>query len=184
MTHPRFAGSRVLFAGLLAGGLALTACSSGSPASTSSSLTPTSSSSASPSPSPSSAATAEPVSGPGAIQAITTNWTTFFDAKTPIARRLALLQDGSQFAAVIRAQAHSPLALAATSKVDHVTLSGTKQAYVTYAIVVGGTPQLSGQQGVAVYQNGVWKVGVVSFCGLLKLENGGKTSGLPAGCKG
>ncbi|HVB41260.1 MAG TPA: hypothetical protein VNF47_00970 [Streptosporangiaceae bacterium] len=88
------------------------------------------------------------------------------------------------FAPVIRAQAGSTLALAATSKVTHATLSGTNQAYVTYEILVGGKPALSGQQGVAVYQNGVWKVGSVSFCGLLKLENGGQTAGLFPACKG
>ena len=42
---------------------------------------------------------------------------------------------------------------------------------------------LSNQTGVAVLQNVVWKVGIASFCGLLALENGGKTSGLPAACK-
>ena len=36
---------------------------------------------------------------------------------------------------------------------------------------------------MAVYQDGTWKVGLASFCGLLALENGGKTSGLPAACK-
>jgi len=33
-----------------------------------------------------------------------------------------------------------------------------------------------------VYQDGSWKVGESSFCGLLILENGGKTTGLPAAC--
>ena len=41
---------------------------------------------------------------------------------------------------------------------------------------------LSGKTGVAVKQGGTWKVGVASFCGLLALENGGKTSGLPSAC--
>jgi hypothetical protein len=36
---------------------------------------------------------------------------------------------------------------------------------------------------VAVKQDGTWKVGVASFCGLLTVENNGKTSGLPAACK-
>ncbi len=49
-----------------------------------------------------------------------------------------------------------------------------------YDILVGGTPALKNQTGTAVYQNGTWKVGVASFCGLLTLENAGKTAGLPA----
>jgi hypothetical protein len=36
---------------------------------------------------------------------------------------------------------------------------------------------------VAVLQGGTWKVGLASFCGLLTLENNGKTSGLPSLCK-
>jgi hypothetical protein len=54
---------------------------------------------------------------------------------------------------------------------------------VTYNILLGGQPALSNQSGVAVKQAGTWKVGVASFCGLLAVENGGKTSGLPAACK-
>jgi hypothetical protein len=53
---------------------------------------------------------------------------------------------------------------------------------VKYKILVGGTPQLS-QTGTAVLENGTWKVGLASFCGLLIIENSGKTSGLPAACK-
>ncbi len=95
-----------------------------------------------------------------------------------------MLQDGDKLAAVIKAQSGSSLAATASAKVTHVTLTGTNQASVTYSILVGGQPALPNQQGVAVYQNGIWKVGLVSFCGLLKIENAGKSSGLPAACKG
>jgi hypothetical protein len=178
-----FRDSRIVPASLLVMlGLALAACSSSSTtpppaASPTGSATPATSSAA-----PSSSS--EPTSGTAAISAIETNWATFFNAKTPISQRLALLQNGQQFSAVIKAQAGSTLAAAATSKVSHVTLSGTSQAYVTYSILVGGKSALSGQPGVAVYQNGVWKVGDKSFCGLLKLENGGSSKGLPSGCQG
>ena len=85
---------------------------------------------------------------------------------------------------MIHAQAGSVLAKEATAKVTHVTLTGTSTAGVTYSILVDGKVGLGGQAGVAVYQDGVWKVGVTSFCGLLKEENGGSSKGLPAGCKG
>lgn len=107
----------------------------------------------------------------------------FFSAKTPTARRIALLQNGQLFAPVIRAQAGSPLAQLATAKVTKVTLTGAGKAAVTYDILAGGQTGLSGQSGVAVYQDGLWKVGLASFCGLLRLENGG-SKGLPAGCSG
>ena len=64
-----------------------------------------------------------------------------------------------------------------------MTVISSSQAQVTYSILVAGTPELKNQAGTAVYQDGTWKVGVVSFCGLLTLENGGSSSSLPAACK-
>ena len=45
---------------------------------------------------------------------------------------------------------------------------------MTYNVLPGITPALTNRSGVAVYQNGTWKVGDASFCGLRALENGGK----------
>lgn len=161
-------------------GLGLAACSSsgngGSNTPTSAPSSQTSSSSA--------PASGEPTTGSAATAAIKANWATFFNAKTTTARRVQLLQNGQVLASVLRAQAKNSLAATATSTVSAVTLTGTNQASVTYTILVSGQPVLKGQHGVSVYQDGIWKVGLVSFCGLLKLENAGKSSGLPAGCKG
>jgi len=147
-------------------GVVLAACGSSGPA---------------PKSSRSPSATASP-SG-SAIAQVTADWQAFFDAKTPVARRVELLQNGQVFAAVIKAQAGSPLASSATAKVTKVTLVSPEQAKVTYSILVGGTPELKNQTCAAVLQDGTWKVGDASFCGLLALENGGKTSGLPAACR-
>jgi hypothetical protein len=171
-------------AAVLTVGPALAGCSSNS----STSSTPTTSSTAPSASASSSSSTpansSEPTSGSAAIQAIETNWTKFFNAKTPTPQRIALLENGQKFAPVIEAQAGSTLARLATAKVTHVTLTGTSQAAVTYNILVGGKTGLGGQPGVAVYQDGVWKVGDASFCGLLKLENGNSSKGLFAACKG
>ncbi len=129
-----------------------------------------------PSPSPTSAIAADQ-------KEIAANWTAFFSAKTPVSQRVSLLQDGSQFASVIQAQATSPLALAASAKVTKVTVITSSQAQVTYNILESGTLALGNQTGEAVYQNKTWKVGVASFCALLTLEAGGSTSSLPAACK-
>jgi hypothetical protein len=165
---------------LLTVGSALAGCSSNSGPS---SAPTTTGAPASPTSAP---AGTEPASGTGAIQAIETNWAKFFNAKTPVPQRIALLQNGQTFAPVIRAQAGSVLARLATAKVTHVTLTGTSQAAVIYSILISGSSKagLPGLTGVAVYQGGVWKVGKTSFCGLLKLENGGKSKGLFAACKG
>jgi hypothetical protein len=114
---------------------------------------------------------------------IAANWAAFFNAKTPVATRVGLLQDGQVFSSLIKAQASSSLASEASAKVTKVTLVSPEEAKVTYSILVAGQPALSNQTGVAVYQGGTWKVGTGSFCGLLALENGGNTSSLPGACK-
>ncbi len=140
-----------------------------------------SSTSSTSSPSTSPAATAS--AGGSATQQITANWTAFFNAKTPVAKRVSLLQDGQTFASIIQSQAGGGLAAQATAKVTKVTLVSASQAKVVYSILVGGQSALANQSGTAVLQNGTWKVGVASFCGLLALENGGSTVSLPAACK-
>jgi Calicivirus coat protein len=182
MQRLHFRESTLVSASLLvAATLALGACSSSGGGSGNTQPATPATSPAAPTSAP---ASGEPTSGAGAVSAIDKNWATFFNAKTSTSRRLALLQDGDKLAAVIKAQSTNPLAATASAKVSHVTLTGTDQASVTYSILVSGQAVLSGQQGTAVYQDGVWKVGLASFCALLKLENAGKSSGLPAACKG
>jgi hypothetical protein len=112
------------------------------------------------------------------VAQIKANWVAFFDAKTPVAKRVGLLQNGAAFASIIKSQASSSLA-AATSSVSAVTVESPSQAKVTYSILVSGTPALKNQPGVAVDQGGVWKVGDQSFCALLTVENSGKA---PSAC--
>jgi hypothetical protein len=170
---------------LLASALAVTACSSSgsTPSATPSSRSAAPSATATPSASATPSAAAEPTSGAAAEQAITANWTAFFDPKTSAAEKTSLVQNGSQFASVLAAQASNPQGAAASAKVTKVTLVSSSQAQVSYDILLSGTPVLSNQKGEAVYQDGTWKVGDASFCGLLTLEAGGKTSALPAACK-
>jgi hypothetical protein len=111
--------------------------------------------------------------------AIKSNWEAFFSSTTPTATRISLLQNGQAYASIIKAQSGSSLARSASAKVTAVSVTSPTQATVTYTIVVSGTPALSNQSGVAVYQDGKWKVGDASFCTLLGLENGGKA---PAVC--
>jgi hypothetical protein len=95
-----------------------------------------------------------------------------------------LLEDGQEFAPVISAQEGSALASQASASVSKVTVTKpSSQASVDYSILISGKPVLSNQSGTAVYQDGTWKVGVSSFCGLLALESGGSATSLPAACK-
>jgi ABC-type transport system substrate-binding protein len=162
------------------------ACGSSGPSTSSSAPATTPTSTAPTSPATTSPATSPSAGGAGsaaAAAAVSKNWEAFFNAATPVPRRVALLQDGSEFASIIKSQAGSGLAAAATAKVTHVTVSSPTEATVDYEILVAGTPELKNQTGTAVFQDGSWKVGVSSFCGLLVLENAGKTSGLPTACK-
>ena len=58
-------------------------------------------------------------------------------------------------------------------------LTSPTSATVIYNITGGGTTLLGGKTGKAVYQDGVWKVGDASLCGLFKLIPGGT---VPAAC--
>jgi hypothetical protein len=167
--------SSILLACAVGGGMA--ACGSGG---SSSSTTPTTTAPTSAAPAASSSTSSTAVSGDE--KTIAANWTAFFNPKTTVAKRVSLLQDGSQFSSIIQSQAGGGLAAEASAQVTKVTVISTAQAAVTYNILLDGQPALKNQSGTAVFQAGTWKVGVASFCNLLSLENSGNTSKLPAAC--
>ena len=136
-------------------------------------------------PSPSASASGEPSSGPAAVAAITANWKTVFNGKVSIPSRLALVQDGSQVAAFVEAEAKTSFGSAAqgsTATVSSVTITSPSQATVNYDVLLLGTTLLKNQVGTAVYLDGVWKVGIASFCGLVKLAASNTGTKAPAVC--
>ena len=147
---------------------------------------PNSAKSVSPHPTVTATAAAEPTSGPAAVAAIRANWETVFNGQAPLPRRLALLQDGSQVAAFVQAQAKTSFGQAAagsTATISSVTISSPSQATVHYQVLLLGTPLLKNQVGTAVYLNGIWKVAIASFCGLTYLEYPKGSPKLPAICR-
>jgi hypothetical protein len=156
----------------------LAACSSSSSPATASpsSAAPTSSTASSPATGSSvTASSSGPAASGNATAQITANWEAFFDGKTSAAKKISLLENGQKFASVINAQAGSGIATSAGAKVHTVVVNSPAKATVSYDITLNGTPALQNQTGTAVYQDGMWKVGDVSFCQLLKIENGGTT---------
>jgi len=152
----------------------MAACSSSSPTTNASpSSAPPSSSAASSPAAGSSANASSPAASGNATAQITANWEAFFDGKTSAAKKISLLENGQKFASVINAQAGSGIATSAGAKVTSVVVHSAAKATVKYDITLGGTTALANQTGTAVYQDGMWKVGDVSFCQLLKLENAG-----------
>jgi|SRR5271165_3320450 len=171
-------GRRIILAPalVLALALAVAACSSSSSSSSSSA----SSSSAPASSAPASSAPASSASGSSAAVAeITANWEKFFNFGTPTSERVALLQNGSAFSSAISALSKIPLASGIGAKVTGVTVNSATSATVNYNLVSGSSTLLGGQTGTAVYEDGTWKVGDASLCGLFKLVPGGT---VPAAC--
>jgi hypothetical protein len=135
--------------------------------------------------SPSSSNTSKPAasaSANNAVSQITANWETFFSPASSVSKRVSLLQDGAQVQSAVQSLLGSSFASQASAKVTNVTVNSPTQATVTYNILLSGKPVLKNQTGTAVLENGIWKVGVSSFCSLAALANGGKTTGLPAPC--
>ena len=155
----------------------MAACSSSSTttAASPSSAPPSSAAASSPAVTSSSAVASSPgqaASGNAKAQ-ITSNWEAFFNGQTSAAKKIALLENGQKFASIINAQAGSGIAASAGAKVHAVMVNSPAQATVHYDITLNGQTALGNQTGTAVYQDGMWKVGDVSFCQLLKLENAG-----------
>ena len=152
----------------------MAACSSSSTSSA------TGSGSSAPASTSASATASSAASGSAAVAQITANWEKFFDASTPTADKVKLLQNGTVFEPAIKAFASFPLASGIAAKVTSVTINSATKAAVTYNLTAaGGSGLLSGQKGVAVYQDGTWKVGDASLCGLFRLIPGGT---IPAAC--
>ena len=157
--------------------VAVAACSSSS--STSAATSPSSSAASSPAATSSSSAPASSSSS-DAVAEITANWEKFFSSSTTASQKAALLQNGSVFASAIAAFNQLPLASGIGAKVTNVVVTSPTKATVTYNITSsGGTSLLSGQTGTSVYQDGTWKVGDASLCGLFKLIPGGS---VPSAC--
>jgi len=176
----RLLARRITVAPALALALALmvAACSS------SSTTASTSSSSSAPASAPASSSPAAPaISATGnsaAVAQITANWEKFFNSSTPVAEKVALLQNGSVFEPVIKALVNFPLASGLGAKVTSVTVATANTAIVKYNLTANGQALLSGQTGTAVLQRGTWRVGDASLCGLFRLIPGGS---VPSACR-
>jgi hypothetical protein len=178
----RLLARRITLAPALALALALAvgACSSSSTSASTSSSAPASSSASSPA--ASSAAPSSPGTGStsAAVAQIKANWEKFFNASTPVAEKVKLLQNGTALESAINAFASFPLASGIGAKVTAVVVNSATKATVSYDLVSGSQTVLGNQTGVAVKQGGVWKVGDASLCALFKLVPGGT---VPAACK-
>jgi hypothetical protein len=166
--------------------LAAAACSSSSSSSTAAGtqipVTTTAPSAASASASASSGGSGTGTST-GAAALIKANWDKFFAPSTTESDRVKLLENGGKFTSAIHDFASSPLAQGVSAKVTNVSAITATGATVTYDIQAAGQTMASNQSGKSVYQDGTWKVGDASFCGLLSSAAPLLNMTVPAACK-
>ncbi|MGV9675941.1 hypothetical protein ACWDSJ_11740 [Nocardia sp. NPDC003482] len=105
-------------------------------------------------------------------KAITDAFVTFFNASTPVDQRVASVEKGQDFAAVLQGAAANPQAQGTTATVSAVKLVDATHANVTYTLLMGGNPVLPDQTGQAVKEGSAWKVAAATFCALLSLQGG------------
>ena len=107
------------------------------------------------------------------IQAkVTANWEKFFSSATAAAAAKALLENGDQLGPALKKAQQEDKSSGGTrsAKVTKITFTSATNARVDYKLHVGQTNLNSA--GMAVLQDGIWKVSKVTFCTLVELGNG------------
>lgn len=105
----------------------------------------------------------------GEAAAIATAWQKFFDGTGAATDKIALLENGDQYSALIQGYASNSFAKAASATISDIKVTSDTTADVTYSLLVQGTPVLTNQAGKAVKQNGSWKVSYETFQALMAL---------------
>jgi len=100
---------------------------------------------------------------------VTAVWERFFSAQTPLAERRSLLESGAQYDQALAAASKDPRQSQSSARVTDVQLTAPDRAAVIYDVLLNGQPALTGSQGVAILQDGTWKVSGQSFCALVTL---------------
>jgi ABC-type transport system substrate-binding protein len=163
---------RPALAAVLLGSLALTACSSSSGSSaTSPSAAPAASSPAvaGSAPAASSAGTATSADA-ATTAAVTKAYETFFNYKTGAAASQQYLQLGDKFAPALAQQAKTAAAQKISVKVSKVELQSPHIAKVTFTLYGGTNALLPNNPGLAVMEDGSWKVAAQTFCALVQIQ--------------
>ncbi|MFF3067284.1 hypothetical protein [Kitasatospora sp. NPDC057936] len=132
--------------------------------------------------SPGASASGTAPADPAAAKAeVTANWEKFFDPATPIADKARLLQNGDVLLPVLQSFSQDPRVGQVQAKVSDVTFTDATDATVTYALSLQGTVVEPSASGQAVLDNGTWKVGRATLCGLLTQAAGASGTPIP-GC--
>jgi hypothetical protein len=114
----------------------------------------------------------EPADVEGAKADITANWEKFFDSDTPNAVSEGLLENGDGMGPALKKakQEDKDTGGKRSAKVTKITFTSATQANVNYDLHAAG--RVLQASGVAVYEDGTWKVSTITFCTLVVLGNG------------
>ena len=118
------------------------------------------------------AATA-PADAQAAVTEIKDNWQKFFDPKTSLEDKQAVLENGDRMAPVLRAFSGDERGGQVQAKVSEVEFTSPTEANVTYDLTLKGTTALPDASGTAVEQDGTWKVSTKTLCALVQMSGNG-----------
>jgi hypothetical protein len=107
---------------------------------------------------------------PATRAAIGRAYAALFGTESTLDQSVAALQNGQVFRSAIVAESKKPAAKGSGAKVTAVSLRSGNVAKVTFTIYSKGAPALPNAGGLAVQQNGMWKVAAKTFCDLLSLQ--------------
>ncbi|NUQ98922.1 MAG: hypothetical protein HOY79_20960 [Streptomyces sp.] len=122
-----------------------------------------------------------PADPAAATKEIKQNWAKFFDPKTPAKDKLAVLENGSRMAPVLRAFGGDQRGGQVQAKVTKVEFTSPTKATVRFDLTLKGATPLPNAPGTAVEQNGTWKVSVNTLCALVGMSGNASASAVP-GC--
>ncbi|WP_127356986.1 hypothetical protein [Actinacidiphila soli] len=97
------------------------------------------------------------------------NWEAFFASTTPLDAKVALVENGEQYALMVQGFADDKRASQFRAQVHDVAFASSAEAEVTYDLSRQGRAVKTGARGMAVSQDGTWKVSVETLCALSQL---------------
>lgn len=107
------------------------------------------------------------------------NWQQFFDPKTSLQDKQAVLENGDRMGPVLQAFSGDERGRQVQAKVTKIEFTSATEADVTYTLSLKGATALPDASGTAVEQDGTWKVSAKTLCALVQLS--GNASPVP-GC--
>jgi hypothetical protein len=121
-----------------------------------------------------SAPTNQPANASAAKAEITTNWAKFLSSDTSSTEAKTLLEKGDQLGPALKKATAEDKATGGnrSAKVTKITFTSPTQANVSYLLHAAG--QTLHAAGIAVLEDGVWKVSDITFCTLVVLGNGSR----------